>query len=62
MDPELSRKLSEAGRKGGKARVKKGFATNRKLASEAGKKGNHTKQRKALLRSRANDPSVAVEE
>ena len=28
-----------AGRKGGKRRVKKGFATNPKLASEAGKKG-----------------------
>lgn len=28
-----------AGRKGGRRRVKKGFATNTKLASEAGKKG-----------------------
>lgn len=28
-----------AGRKGGRRRVKKGFATNIKLASEAGKKG-----------------------
>lgn len=28
-----------AGRKGGKRRVKKGFATNPELASEAGKKG-----------------------
>ena len=28
-----------AGRKGGRRRVKKGFATNTTLASEAGKKG-----------------------
>ena len=28
-----------AGRKGGRRKVKKGFATNPKLASEAGKKG-----------------------
>lgn len=28
-----------AGRKGGRRRVKKGFATNKLLASEAGKKG-----------------------
>lgn len=28
-----------AGRKGGRRRVKKGFATNTKLASESGKKG-----------------------
>lgn len=28
-----------AGRKGGRRRVKKGFATNKQLASEAGKKG-----------------------
>lgn len=28
-----------AGRKGGRRRVKKGFATNKKLASESGKKG-----------------------
>lgn len=28
-----------AGRKGGRRRVKKGFATNKQLASEAGRKG-----------------------
>lgn len=32
-----------AGRKGGRRRVKKGFATNPKLASEAGKKGMDTR-------------------
>lgn len=32
-----------AGRKGGRRRVKKGFATNTKLASEAGKKGMATR-------------------
>jgi general stress protein YciG len=32
-------KAAEAGRKGGQAKVKKGFAVNPKLASEAGKKG-----------------------
>ena len=32
----------EAGRKGGLAKVPKGFAKNRQLASEAGRKGGST--------------------
>ena len=36
-----------AGRKGGRRRVKKGFATNIKLASEAGKKGMASRWKKS---------------
>lgn len=41
---ESSRIIKQfAGRKGGRRRVKKGFATNTILASEAGKKGMETR-------------------
>ena len=44
-----------AGRKGGRRRVKKGFATNTKLASEAGKKGMATRwQRKTTTETSLN--------
>lgn len=35
--------LKFSGRKGGRRRVKKGFGTNKQLASEAGKKGMLTR-------------------
>lgn len=38
MDKELSIKRAKAGSKGGKATVKKGFATNIERARQAGKK------------------------
>lgn len=39
ISDETRKKLKEAGRKGGLAKVPKGFAKNRKLASEAGRTG-----------------------
>lgn len=43
------------GRKGGKACVKKGFATNIELARKAGKKGGKTKGQKGF----ATNPNLA---
>lgn len=45
MTETLSEKRARAGRKGGKAKVKKGFATNKELAREAARK-SHQKAEK----------------
>lgn len=43
--PFDSKSASAGGKKGGKAKVPKGFAVNRKLASEAGRKGGKISKR-----------------
>ena len=41
-------KLVAAGKRGGSAKVPKGFAMNRKLASEAGSRGGKVSRKKVL--------------
>lgn len=43
ISEELREKRRKAGRKGGLAKVPKGFSMNRELAKEAGRKGNIAK-------------------